>query len=75
MAKVQIEGLNHRQRAIADILWLMNGKAEVQAFVKALHPSMRADAETVIDMMIYAVLDEVTHTDEAQHYLAKYRLT
>ena len=63
MSKVQIDGLNQRQRAIADVLWLMNGQDEVRAFIKALHPSMRAEAEVVVDMMIYAVLDEIETVD------------
>ena len=74
MAKVQIEGLNRRQRAIADVLWLMNGKSEVEAFIKALHPTMRAEAEVVVDMMILAVLDEIDSVDEAKLELDKYRL-
>jgi hypothetical protein len=74
MSKVQIQGLNHRQRAIADVLWLMNGKNEVEAFIKALHPSMRAEAEVVVDMMIYAVLDEIETVDpETTKLLDKYK--
>ena len=74
MAKIQIEGLNSRQRVIADVLWLMNGKSEVEAFIKALHPTMRAEAEVVVDMMILAVLDEIDSVDEAKLELDKYRL-
>lgn len=66
MSRVQIEGLNSRQRAIADVLWLMQGQEEVRSFIKALHPSMRAEAEVVVDMMIMAVLDECNGVDEAK---------
>ena len=65
MSKVQIQGLNSRQRAIADVLWLMQGRDEVNAFIKALHPSMRAEAEVVVDMMIYAVIDEIDTVEES----------
>jgi hypothetical protein len=72
---IQIEGLNNRQRAIADMLWMMNSKEQCQRFVASLEPATRRDAETVVEMMILAVCDEVTHIDEAEHYLSKYRLT
>jgi len=65
MSKIQITGLNHRQRAIADVLWLMNGREDVDAFVRALHPSMRAEAEVVVEMMMLAVWDEINTVDES----------
>jgi len=65
MSKVQIEGLNNRQRAIADVLWMMQSRTEVEAFVRALHPSMRADAETVVEMMMLAVWDDIDTVDES----------
>jgi len=74
MSKVQIEGLNQRQRALADVMWMMNSKPEVEAFIKALHPTMRQEAQTVVEMMILAVCDEVESTQEAQVLLDKFRL-
>lgn len=65
MSKIQITGLNHRQRAIADVLWLMNGREDVDRFVRALHPSMRAEAEVVVEMMMLAVWDEIDTVDES----------
>jgi len=65
MSKVQIEGLNNRQRAIADVLWMMQTRTEVEAFIRALHPSMRADAETVVEMMMLAVWDDIDTVDES----------
>jgi len=65
MSKVQIDGLNNRQRAIADVLWMMQTRAEVEAFIRALHPSMRADAETVVEMMMLAVWDDIDTVDES----------
>jgi hypothetical protein len=65
MSKIQIQGFNHRQRAIADVLWLMNGRSEVDAFIRALHPSMRTEAETVVEMMQLAVFDEIETIDDS----------
>lgn len=65
MSMIQIAGLNNRQRAIADVLWMMQDREQVEAFVRALNPSMRADAETVVEMMMLAVWDEIDTVDEA----------
>jgi hypothetical protein len=72
---IQIEGLNKRQRAIADIMWMMNSRAECQRFIASLEPATRRDAETVVEMMILAVCDEVESVAESQHYLDKFRLS
>jgi hypothetical protein len=72
---ITIDGLNKRQRAIADILWSMGSKAECDRFIVSLQPAWRKDAETVIEMMILAVCDECQDVAEAQHYLKPYRLT
>jgi hypothetical protein len=61
---IQIEGLNRRQRAIADVLWLMNTKADALRFIASLEPATRRDAETVIEMMQLAVIDECESIDD-----------
>jgi hypothetical protein len=62
---IQIEGLNKRQRAIADVLWLMNSKADALRFIASLEPTTRRDAETVIEMMQLAVVDECDSIDDS----------
>jgi hypothetical protein len=61
---IQIEGLNRRQRAIADVLWLMQSKADALRFIASLEPQTRKDAETVIEMMQLAVIDECDTVDD-----------
>lgn len=56
---ITIEGLNKRQRAIADVLWMMNGHDAVMSFIKSLEPATQKDALTVLDMMVAAVYDEI----------------
>jgi len=72
---VSIEGLNRRQRAIADVLWSMGSKAECDRFIASLQPSWRRDAEVVIEMMILAVCDEVDDVALAQQILKPFQLT
>jgi hypothetical protein len=62
---IQIEGLNRRQRAIADVLWLMNTRADALRFIESLEPQTRKDAETVIEMMQLAVIDECDSIDDS----------
>ena len=62
---IQIAGLNKRQRAIADVLWLMNSKADALRFIASLEPKTRRDAETVIEMMQLAVIDECDTVDDS----------
>jgi len=72
---ISIDGLNKKQRALADIMWAMNGREQVEAFIKALHPKDRQDAETVVEMMIVSFLDEVENTQEANQVIQRFRLT
>jgi hypothetical protein len=62
---IQIEGLNRRQRAIADVLWMMNTRADAERFIASLEPATRRDAETVIEMMQLAVIDECNTVDDS----------
>jgi hypothetical protein len=71
---IEITGLSQRQRAIADVLWLMSTKEQVESFVKALHPSMQAEAKTVVELMQWACFDEVDSTDLAKEVLDKFRI-
>lgn len=72
---IQLEGLTQRQRKIADILWMMNGRDQVNGFIASLQGDFRRDAETVVEMMKLAICDECRDVAEAQHYLKPYRLT
>ena len=62
---IQIDGLSKRQRAIADVLWMMNTREDAERFVKSLEPATRKDAETVILMMMLAVIDECETVDDS----------
>lgn len=65
MSTVKIQGFNRRQRALADVLWMMQDRQQVDAFIAALHPTMRADAETVVEMMQLAIWDEIETVDDS----------
>lgn len=69
---MEIQGLNKRQRKIADMLWSMNTRDEVKAFINGLPSDMKRDGRLVLDMMILAVIDEaVSDTTAAQELIER----
>ena len=62
---IQIEGLSKRQRAIADVLWMMKTREDAERFVASLEPATRQDAQTVVQMMMLAVIDECDSVDDS----------
>ena len=66
---ITIEGLSKKQRALADILWAMDGTEKVHAFIAALHPKDRKEAQTVCELMIIACIDECEDVELAQQVL------
>lgn len=74
MNDLVIEGLTKRQRAIADVLWMINGREQVEQFLATLEADTRRDAEVVVEMMIASVMDSLDNTDEARRLLKEYML-
>jgi hypothetical protein len=62
---IQIEGLSKRQRAIADVLWMMNTREDAERFIQSLEPATLQDARTVVEMMQLAIFDEIETIDDS----------
>jgi len=62
---IQITGLSKRQRAIADVLWMMNTREDAERFIASLAPDTQRDAETVVEMMQLAIIDEIETVDDS----------
>jgi hypothetical protein len=60
---ISIEGLNRKQRLLADIIWALDSQDQVTAFIRSLPPKDRQEAETVTQMMILAFIDECESID------------
>jgi len=56
---IQIEGLNKKQRMLADIIWSLDTQDQVKAFIASLPAKDRLQAQLVTQMMILAFIDEV----------------
>lgn len=74
MSIIQIEGLTKRQRALADIMWSMDSPNDVASFIESLPDEQAREARTVMNLMVWAMLDTVMDTDMAQPILERYRL-
>jgi hypothetical protein len=70
---ITITGLSRKQRAMADMVWHMTS-AELESFITSLHPKDSRDARLVVELMMWAALDEEMNTDLAQAQLDKFRL-
>jgi len=74
-----IEGLNAKQRALADIMWSLDGFDEVQAFIATLPRQERKDCHTIIELMKMAVVEQCydginPDMSEADSVLNQFRL-
>ena len=72
-----IEGLNARQRFLADIIWSCGSKDQVEKFIRALPTkALRNEARSIVDLMIMAVVEQCydgvnPNMSEAQSILKK----
>ena len=66
---ITIAGLNKTQRAMADIMWQMDGKEQVMGFIRSLQGRQRREAETVLELMLWAIWDGCEDTTQAQEVL------
>ena len=72
---MQIEGLNRTQRALADIMWGMDSKEQVTAFIASLRGQQQREAQTVLELMLLSIWDECEDTQEANQVIQQFRLT
>ncbi len=77
MIEIQIQGLNKRQQALADIIWACDTRAQINAFIKSLPTvQLQDEAKTIVDLMILATIEQcydgLGSMDEANAVLQKY---
>ena len=66
-----IEGLTHRQRFFADILWSLTTTEEVNAFIASLPQADRQECELVKELLVLAFMDDILDTQEADRAIDK----
>jgi hypothetical protein len=59
MIEITLEGLNARQKVLADMIWACDTKADVENFIMALGSNeLRREAETIVDMLLMATIEQ-----------------
>jgi len=77
MIEFTIDGLNAKQRCLADIMWSLQGYDEVTAFIATLPRKERRECATIIELMKMAVVEQcydgIGTMEEADEVLKKIR--
>ncbi len=60
---IQVDGFSKQQRALADIMWGLETEDEVQSFIEGLPKAQQQDAETVLSMLTWAMIDTFEQVD------------
>jgi predicted secreted Zn-dependent protease len=71
MEEIVLEGLNDRQRVLADIMWSIEEWTDVERFIATLPKRERAECESIVEMMKMELVEqyrkgmEIENTQEA----------
>ena len=68
---IEIQGLNPKQMALADIMWAISSKEGVEAFIATLPQAEKRECRSLIELMQLAFMDEITNTHEASMVIDK----
>ena len=59
MIEITIDGLNQRQRLLADMIWACESKADINRLIKSLPTQeMKDEATTIVDLMLMASIEQ-----------------
>lgn len=61
--EIQIHGLSRKQAALADIIWACDSRENVESFISSLQGENKKEAQTVFELMSWAVWDSVEEID------------
>jgi len=75
--EITIEGLNERQRVLADIIWEFEDRKGINAFIRSLPTiQLQDEAKAIVELMIMATVEQAYNGLEdmavAQNVLQKY---
>jgi hypothetical protein len=76
MIEITLEGLNARQKVLADMIWACDTKAEIDLFIKSLpNKALKTEAQVIIDMLLMATIEQaydgLGSMDEANELINK----
>ncbi len=75
--EITIDGLNERQRVLADIIWAFEDRKGINAFIRSLPTvALQDEARTIVDLMIMSAVEQcydgIGGMDAAAEVLQKY---
>jgi hypothetical protein len=71
---ITLSGLTPKQQAFCDIMWNIDTKEGVDAFIKTLPLVDAKECQSLIQLMIMEFADTVTDFNEAKSILKQFRL-
>ena len=76
MIEITIQGLNDRQRVLADIIWQFETRAQIKKFIASLPTvELQDEANSIVDLMIMATIEQcydgLGNMDEADALIRK----
>ena len=81
MVEIKLEGLNARQRVLADILWSIEEWSDTERFIATLPKREKAECESIVEMMKMELVESyrkdmgISDTPEANQVIDQFRLT
>lgn len=74
--EITIEGLNARQRVLADMIWACDTRAQINTLIRSLPTvELQDEARTIVDLMIMATVEQaydgLGSLDEAAQLIQK----
>ena len=75
MIEFTIDGLNQRQRVLADIMWALEDYDDVERFIGTLPPQFGRECRTIIELMKMAIMEQCQDDgglNKARKVLQKY---
>jgi len=55
--EIKLEGLNKRQKVLADIMWSIEEWTDVEKFIATLPKREKAECESIVEMMKLELID------------------
>jgi len=85
MVEITLEGLNARQKVLADILWSIEEWSDAERFIATLPKREKAECESIVEMMKMELVESyrkgmaedgmLPDNLEAKRVIDKFRLT
>ena len=74
--EITIDGLNARQKVLADMIWACDTRAQINTLIRSLPTvQLQDEAKSIMEMMILATIEQcydgISPMDEAEDVLKK----